>query len=353
MNQALEFLDKLLDTSDFPARWHCGQWSDFHGWLYIISDLLVWSAYFTIPLIIIRFVTKRQQAVNFHPLYFLFASFILLCGATHFIDAMIFWIPVYRVSALVRLLTGIVSWFTAIYLFRLLPVAFSFKTPTEMEQEIGLRKKAQEELEYKNRQLQDAEQMARLCFWQWDIRNDVIEWSDATYGIYDLPPGHQLNFDLFLKSVHYEDNEMVRGIVKNVLKTKTFPEFYCRIITPARQIKHVYIKGAVSIEGEKLVKLTGTMQDVTVQREYLQQIQVQNERLMEISWIQSHKVRGPVASILGLAQIFNENDISDPINVEILRKLKIATNDLDDIIREINGKTEVITQSDKINKAVA
>ena len=48
MYRITEFLTKLLDSSDWPARWHCGTWTGFHGWLYIISDLLIWSAYFTI-----------------------------------------------------------------------------------------------------------------------------------------------------------------------------------------------------------------------------------------------------------------------------------------------------------------
>ena len=220
MNQVTEFFKKLFDTSDFPARWNCGKWSDFHGWLYIASELLVWSAYFAIPLIIIRYVTRKQKMVNFHPLYFLFASFILLCGTTHFIDAMIFWMPVYRISAIVKLITGIVSWTTAIYLIRLLPMAFTYKTPKEMEQEIELRRRAQEELTYKNRQLQDAEQMAKICFWQWDIKNDSIEWSDSTYDIYDLPRGHQMNLEMFIQAVHYDDQDFVRSIIRSILKNR-------------------------------------------------------------------------------------------------------------------------------------
>ncbi len=41
MNQVVDFFKKLLDTSDFPPRWHCGNWTGFHGWLYIASDLLI------------------------------------------------------------------------------------------------------------------------------------------------------------------------------------------------------------------------------------------------------------------------------------------------------------------------
>ena len=38
MDQVMEFIVKLLRTDDFPARWHCGNWSPFLGWLYVSSD---------------------------------------------------------------------------------------------------------------------------------------------------------------------------------------------------------------------------------------------------------------------------------------------------------------------------
>ena len=151
MHQVTEFFRKLFDSSDWPPRWHCGKWTDFHGWLYIISDLLVWSAYFTIPLIIIKYITKRHDA-RFVRLYFLFAAFILACGSTHFFDAITFWIPIYRVNALVRLITGILSWVTVFYLIKFLPEAFALKSQTEMENEILQR---HEELLEVNKQLRD------------------------------------------------------------------------------------------------------------------------------------------------------------------------------------------------------
>ena len=34
----------LLDTTGFPARWHCGRWSSELGWLHIVSDALIFLA---------------------------------------------------------------------------------------------------------------------------------------------------------------------------------------------------------------------------------------------------------------------------------------------------------------------
>lgn len=143
MNQFVEFFARLFDTSDWPPRWHCGRWTDFHGWLYIISDLLIWSAYSAIPFIIIRYVTRKHDA-RFIRLYFLFAVFILACGATHFLDAATFWVPYYRLNALVRLITGILSWLTVLALIGILPTAFSLRSSKELEEEVEQRKKAED-----------------------------------------------------------------------------------------------------------------------------------------------------------------------------------------------------------------
>jgi PAS domain S-box-containing protein len=143
MNQVTEFFARLFDPSDWPPRWHCGKWSDFHGWLYIISDLLVWSAYFAIPLIIIRFISRKSDA-RFIRIYFLFAGFILACGATHFFDAVTFWIPMYRLNALIRFITGVLSWFTVFSLIRVLPMAFSLRSSKDLEAEVEQRKKAED-----------------------------------------------------------------------------------------------------------------------------------------------------------------------------------------------------------------
>ena len=127
-----EFFSKLLDTADFPARWHCGKWSDFHGWVYIISNVLIWGAYFMIPFLIIRYISKQKSKIKFNKLYLLFAFFIVSCGTAHFIDAYIFWVPLYRLNALLLAFTAIISWVTVFYLVKLLPTAFALKSPIEL-----------------------------------------------------------------------------------------------------------------------------------------------------------------------------------------------------------------------------
>lgn len=145
-SQVTDFFLNMFDTSNWPPRWHCGTWTDFHGWVYIISDIAIWASYFLIPVILIRVVTKRKD-VPFLKIFWLFGAFIILCGTTHLIDAAIFWWPAYRLSAFIRFLTAVVSVFTVIALYKVLPRIFSLRTVTELEHEINERKAIEIKLE--------------------------------------------------------------------------------------------------------------------------------------------------------------------------------------------------------------
>ncbi len=70
-----------------------------------------------------------------------------------------------------------------------------------------------------------------------------------------------------------------------------------------------------------------------------ERIKAQNEQLTEIAFIQSHKVRRPVATILGLVGIFNKNNLADEFNAVVLDKLTVATEELDEVIHSIVGAT--------------
>lgn len=153
MDSIIEFFRGLFDYDRWPPRWHCGYWSDFHGWLYIVSELLIWFSYFLIPFIIITYSIRKKASIRYRSVYLLFAAFILLCGSTHFLDAMMFWIPMYRLNAIVRLLTGIVSVLTIFKLIGALPELFKQKTNIELEKEIERRKIAEVSLAKANESL--------------------------------------------------------------------------------------------------------------------------------------------------------------------------------------------------------
>ena len=70
-------------------------------------------------------------------------------------------------------------------------------------------------------------------------------------------------------------------------------------------------------------------------KRHLAHIEAQDNVLTDIAHIQSHQVRGPVATILGLVQIFNRDDSSDPVNKEVIEGLMVVTEKLDTVVKEV------------------
>jgi len=152
----VDFLTWLFRTEGFPARWHCGagwQESPWLGWLHILADLGVWSAYLAIPLVLWYFV-KRRKDLPFRKVFLLFGAFIFACGTTHLMEAVIFWWPGYRLAGVIKLFTAVVSWATVFALVRVVPGVLTMRTPEELEREIAARKSAEAELQKVNAELE-------------------------------------------------------------------------------------------------------------------------------------------------------------------------------------------------------
>ena len=88
---------------------------------------------------------------------------------------------------------------------------------------------------------------------------------------------------------------------------------------------------------DEVIGVNCFLRDITESQEHLHKIEDQNKRLREIAWIQSHRVRAPLASILGLAQLCSLGDSS---NAEIIPMLKKSAEDLDQVIMDITTLTD-------------
>jgi len=120
----------LFDSSGLTAHGFCLLWEPWLIWIYAISDSLIGLSYFTIPLAL-AVIAKRRRDLVLRPLLWLFAAFILLCGTTHWIDILTLWVPAYGLEGLVKAVTAVVSVFTAIALWQLLPKALALPSPAQ------------------------------------------------------------------------------------------------------------------------------------------------------------------------------------------------------------------------------
>ncbi len=90
----------------------------------------------------------------------------------------------------------------------------------------------------------------------------------------------------------------------------------------------------------KLIGVALNVVDINDRKQAEIQIRHQNERLLEITRVQSHELRRPVANMLGLVYLFNYENPSDEFNQTLLRSMKLTVNELDKIIHRIVAMTQ-------------
>jgi hypothetical protein len=108
------------------------------------------------------YFVRQRQDVPFRGILLLFAAFIVSCGTTHLMEIWTLWYPTYWLAGGLKVITAIVSLYTASELFDLIPKALVLPSPAQWEianqnlsQEIRERQQAEEMLRQAHDELED------------------------------------------------------------------------------------------------------------------------------------------------------------------------------------------------------
>lgn len=116
--------------------------------------------------------------------------------------------------------------------------------------------------------LNKAQTLAHLGNWSWDIQANTLWWSDEIYRIFGLHPQEfKANYEAFLLRVHPDDREKVQEAVNHALANEVNYRIAHRIVQKDGTIRHVIEEGEVTYEDGKPLKMTGVVQDITIQYE--------------------------------------------------------------------------------------
>lgn len=194
--------------------------------------------------------------------------------------------------------------------------------------------------------MKEAEHLANFGSWQVDLVTGKHQWSDEAFRIFGFEPGEiDPDYEKFFRFVHPKDKAGIKHVIQCAIDTLHYQECEYRIIASNNdQIKNLHSRILVKEDPSQGVKqLIGFTLDVTRQKEQNCALELQNRKLMEIAWVQSHEVRAPLARILGLIQLIKGYPDVDKDLKEAFGHIEKSAHDLDQIIRKIVRKTEEIT----------
>ena len=116
-------------------------------------------------------------------------------------------------------------------------------------------------------QLKEAQRMAKIGNWEYDLVSKKMKWSEGTYRIFELPKDTAPpSFENYKKLIHPNDLAKHLETFENILANGMPYELENRKYTASGKLIYTFAKGEALIENGKVKKVFGTIQDITAQK---------------------------------------------------------------------------------------
>ena len=257
----------LFYTGGFMAHGYCYLWDRSLVRLHLISDLLIGFSYLAISLTLLYLVRRAKRDVPFHWMFIAFGTFIIACGATHFMEVWTLWTPVYWLAGAVKAVTALASATTAIALPPLIPKSLSMIRSAQLSdqrarsletanaaltREATDRKRAEEEVRRLNAELEErvhqrtaeleqtAEELRRLAaivesssdaIISRDISGKVMSWNRAAEQMFGYTADEMKGVDYLATLVPPEIRDEFRDVRRRLAdgeQVQPFESVRCR-----------------------------------------------------------------------------------------------------------------------------
>jgi PAS domain S-box-containing protein len=223
----------------------------------------------------------------------------------------------------------------------------------------------EERLKRSEAALREAQTVAKMGNWEYNLRTEEIFWSDEMFKIYRLDPSKGIPpLDAIQKIYHPDDwPHYLRNSMDAISRGLPY-SLDVRLLFADGETRYVnVICCPLFDESGQVYKIHGTLMDINDRKIIEEHLQHQNDELQKINaqldrfvYSVSHDMRAPLASVLGLITIVQlEADVEK--KNEYMGFMKKSIHKLDDFIRDIidfsrNNRTEILKEKIDLNKLI-
>jgi PAS domain S-box-containing protein len=204
------------------------------------------------------------------------------------------------------------------------------------------RRKTEDALRLSNERFEYAAKATSDVLWDWNLVTNEVYYSDNMKNLFGHKSGYtDDNLPFYFEHVHPDDRERV-VLYPDQVKYGTMVNWTQEYRFKRSDGEYAFLldRGIVIRDENGIgIRMIGAMQDITAIKQNELRITEQKDKLVEIALINAHEIRRPVASILGLMELFNQDTARNEADKELLAHLEAATRELDEVIKRIIDKT--------------
>lgn len=202
------------------------------------------------------------------------------------------------------------------------------------------------ELEKSNQRYEFVSKAANETIWDLDITANIITLGGAYKEMYGISfPDNKCTPQVMSRFTHPDDlDAKVKSIHETVDNFRHFWEHSYRVIRDDGSIMYVHDRGYVIYDDAKMpVRVVGTAQDITAlklaekeKEKIISDLVKKNSALEQFTYMVSHNLRAPVANILGLSAIIEEENAESGTKNELNGLIVKASERLDEVVKDMN-----------------
>lgn len=191
--------------------------------------------------------------------------------------------------------------------------------------DITNRKKREKELVEKEKQLSQAQRIANMGYWHWDVGSKNVSWSEGVYTIFGVDQDHfKTSFSAMNACIHKRDlPRVLQGFERAVIDKRDY-EIEFRITRKSdKETCYVLVEGRTTLnEQGEVVSLYGIIRDITERtnseralrqaKEAAEQAYQSKSRFLANM---SHELRTPLNAIIGFSEMI-QRQLLGPIGNE-------------------------------------
>ncbi len=212
--------------------------------------------------------------------------------------------------------------------------------------DITRRKQTEQRLNESNQRLRMVMKATVEAILDWEIPAKKVYLGNG-FRQYFGYENYELDYRIWIDNIYKPDRKRVLAELKKVLADKNAEHFATsyRFLKADGSVAWVQHQGVCQRDGNgSPLRVVSAMIDTTASKEYMRKIELQNAALRDITFIQSHVVRAPLATLMGLVSLLKEEAGISAECKDLIAGIGETAQKLDDVIHTIVRKAEAIDE---------